>query len=154
MKTYLNQQNLADKLGVTVTTVKNWRRKGCPFKKDGHSVFFDTSTVMNWREDYEKNKLQNSPEYASARARLEQAKAGIAELEFKEKAGELIAKKQVQKEAEDLYRGYRDKMLNVVIRATKKLLGETNEFKFRQVLKGEIEAATKRTYISINGQKL
>ena len=70
-----------------------------------------------------------------SKARREQAKASLAELELAEKAGELITVAQVKKEAETLYRTYRDGMLNVVVRATKKLLGETNEFKFRNVLK-------------------
>lgn len=80
-------------------------------------------------------------EYNKAKARRETSKADLAELEFKEKAGLLISVESVKKEAEDLYRAFRDQMLNVTIRATKKLLGETDEFKFRKVLKAEIENA-------------
>lgn len=83
-------------------------------------------------------------EYNKAKARREKSKADLAELEFKEKAGLLVSVEQVEREAEDLYRRYRDQMLNVVIRATKKLLGETSEFKFRKVLKVEIENAIKK----------
>ncbi len=83
-------------------------------------------------------------EFNKAKARREKSKADLAELEYDEKAGLLISIETVKKEAEDLYRAYRDQMLNVVIRATKKLLGETNEFKFRKVLKTEIENAIKK----------
>jgi hypothetical protein len=83
-------------------------------------------------------------EFNKAKARREKSKADLAELEYKEKAGLLISVDTVQREAEDLYRRYRDQMLNVVIRATKKLLGEDNEFKFRKVLKIEIENAIKK----------
>jgi hypothetical protein len=79
-----------------------------------------------------------------AKARREKAKADLAELEYLERAGKVVSVAQVQKEAMDLYRGYRDQMLNVVIRATKKLLGESNEFKFRKILKKEIEEAIKQ----------
>ncbi len=76
--------------------------------------------------------------YQESRARREKAKASLAELELAEKAEKLVAIEQVEKEAEDLYMKYRDRMLNVVIRATKKLLGETNEFKFRKTLKKKL----------------
>ena len=82
--------------------------------------------------------------FNQAKAKREKFKANLAELEYQEKAGLLVEVSQVKKEGEDLYRRYRDQMLNVVIRATKKLLGETNEFKFRTVLKKEIESAIKR----------
>lgn len=83
-------------------------------------------------------------EYNKAKARREKSKADLAELEYSEKAGLLISVDTVKREAEDLYRQYRDQMLNVVIRATKKLLGETNEFNFRKILKVEIENAIKK----------
>ncbi len=82
--------------------------------------------------------------FNAAKAKRETFKANMAELEFKEKEGALIDVKQMEKEANDLYRRFRDQMLNVVIRATKKLLGETDEFKFRTVLKKEIESAIKK----------
>ncbi len=83
-------------------------------------------------------------EFNKAKARREKSKADLAELEYNEKAGLLISVETVEREAESLYRQYRDQMLNVVIRATKKLLGETDEFKFRKVLKIEIENAIKQ----------
>ncbi len=83
-------------------------------------------------------------EFNKAKARREKSKADLAELEYNEKAGLLISVETVKMEAESLYRQYRDQMLNVVIRATKKLLGETDEFKFRKVLKVEIENAIKK----------
>ncbi len=86
---------------------------------------------------------EHMKKFNKAKARRETSKADFAELELQEKLKTLISVDQVEKEAEDLYRKYRDQMLNVVIRATKKLLGEDNEFKFRKVLKKEIEDAIK-----------
>lgn len=82
-------------------------------------------------------------EFNKAKARREKAKADLAVLEYNERAGKLIDIEKMEREAETLYRQYRDQMLNVVIRATKKLLGETDEFKFRRILKAEIESAIK-----------
>ncbi len=88
--------------------------------------------------------LNDATSFNEAKAKRERFKANLAELEYQEKAGLLVAKEQVEREGEDLYRRYRDQMLNVAIRATKKLLGETNEFKFRSILKKEIESAIKK----------
>ncbi len=87
---------------------------------------------------------EHMKEFNKAKARRETYKADLANIELQEKISKLISVEQVQKEAEDLYRKYRDQMLNVVIRATKKLLGETSEFKFRKILKAEIESAIKQ----------
>lgn len=86
---------------------------------------------------------EHMKEFNKAKARREKSKADLAELEYKEKAGKVHDNETCGREAESLYRQYRDQMLNVVIRATKKLLGETDEFKFRKVLKAEIENAIK-----------
>ena len=88
-------------------------------------------------------ETNHTTEYNKAKARREQSKANLAELEYSEKAGLLISVVDVKREAESLYRQYRDQMLSVVIRCSKKLLGENNEFRFRKVLKLEIENAIK-----------
>jgi hypothetical protein len=88
--------------------------------------------------------INHTVEYNKAKARREKSKADLAELEYKIKAGLVIEVAVVEREAEDVYRVFRDQMLNVIIRASKKLLGETNEFKFRRVLKTEIENAIQR----------
>ena len=80
-------------------------------------------------------------EFNKAKARREKSKADLAELEYDEKAGKVHCNESCAREAEDLYRRYRDQMLNVVIRATKKLLGETNELKLRKIIKVDIETA-------------
>lgn len=113
----------------------------------------EKNVAINGNAKLAKGSTPNAPkvtsenhtlEFNKAKARREKSKADLAELEYKEKAGLLISVDQVEREAEDLYRRYRDQMLNVVIRATKKLLGETSEFKFRKVLKVEIENAIKK----------
>lgn len=83
-------------------------------------------------------------EFNKAKARREKSKADLAELEYKERAGLLISVETVEREAESLYRSLRDNILNVVIRASKKLLGETDEFRFKKILKAEIENAIKQ----------
>ncbi len=104
---------------------------------------------INGNSRLAKNKTaittdNSTAEFNKAKARREQSKANLAELEYNEKAGLLISVEDVKREAEDLYRAFRDQMLNVTVRAAKKLLGETDEFKFTKVLKAEIENAIKQ----------
>ncbi len=96
------------------------------------------------KTDTKITETNHTTEFNKAKARREKSKADLAELEYNEKAGLLISVKTVEREAESLYRQYRDQMLNVVIRASKKLLEETSEFRFRKVLKKEIENAIKK----------
>lgn len=109
----------------------------------------ESNLQINGNSRLGKNKTaitagNHTTEFNKAKARREQSKANLAELEYNEKAGLLISVADVKREAEDLYRAFRDQMLNVTIRATKKLLGETDEFKFIKVLKAEIENAIKQ----------
>ncbi len=146
---YLNQAAMAKELQISLTTLQNWKRRGCPFELEGRQVLFKVSKVKTWLEDYEKNKSQNTEEFVNARSKREKYKAALAELEYLEKADLLVPVEQIEREAEDLYQQYRDRMLNIVVRASKKLLGETNEFKFRQVLKEEIESAIKKFILKL-----
>lgn len=89
-------------------------------------------------------EVNHTLEFNKAKARREKSKADLAELEYDERANKVHSNDICAREAESLYRRYRDQMLNVVIRASKKLLGETDEFKFRKILKKEIESAIKK----------
>jgi len=105
------------------------------------NVNINGNSKLDKKAEKKVTEVNHGVEFNKAKARREKSKADLAELEYKEKAGQVINTKQVKKEAEDLYRRYRDQMLNVVVRAAKKLLGETDEFKFKAILKKEIESA-------------
>ncbi len=152
---YLNQRAMAKELGISVVALQKWRReKGCPAKAEGKQVLYDVAIVKEWAKVYRENKHGLTPEYTNARAKREEFLAKLEELKYLEKSGELLPVAQIKKEAETLYRRYRDQMLNVAIRASKKLLGEVNERRFKKILAEEIKLATKREYITINGKKL
>ena len=44
-----NRNTLAEIFGVDLTTIDAWRRRGCPFEKEGRNVTFDTAEVIQWR---------------------------------------------------------------------------------------------------------
>ncbi len=143
----------AKKRGVSYELIRRYCHEGRITLVDGKidpdiaDQELSESIQANGNSKLDKKEItvsEHMKEFNKAKARREKYKADLAELELQEKTGKLISVDQVEKEAEDLYRKYRDQMLNVVIRATKKLLGEDNEFKFRKVLKKEIEDAIKK----------
>jgi flagellar biosynthesis/type III secretory pathway protein FliH len=154
-KSLMTMKEYAAYRGVSYGLIARHVKKGNITKVDGKIDPEKADKELNSKIDAQfahKSKLKTDISndvsghlsYNLAKAKRESFKADMAELEFKVKQGKLIDVEQMEKEAEDLYRRYRDRMLNVVIRASKKLLGETNEFKFRQVLKSEIENAIKK----------
>ena len=42
----LNRSETAQKLNVSLTTLDNWRRKGCPHTKTGKQVFFEICSAQ------------------------------------------------------------------------------------------------------------
>ena len=44
-----NRNKIADIFGVDLTTIDRWKRRGCPFVKEGRNVIFETEEVINWR---------------------------------------------------------------------------------------------------------
>jgi len=82
----VNRSKLAKVLGVSLTTLDNWVRNGCPHTKQGKSVLFNPDDVQKWlseqksgsvREDILIQKLK----YQTARARREELE--VLELEKK-----------------------------------------------------------------------
>lgn len=151
-KNLMSMSAYAKKRDVSYELIRRYCKEGRITRTDGKidpdiaDKELSESIQANGNSKLDKKEVtvaEHMKEFNKAKARRETSKANLAELEYKEKVGLLISVDQVEKEAEDLYRKYRDQMLNVVIRATKKLLGETNEFKFRKVLKREIESAIK-----------
>ncbi len=82
--------------------------------------------------------------YQKARAKREYYNAKLAELEYQEKSGLLILVKDVEDEAQTLYRTFRDQMLNIPNRISSQLSAETDEAIVAKLLKKEIEIAITR----------
>lgn len=88
MNKVIRRGDLSRLLSVSLTTIDNWVRNGCPYKKKGRAVLFDLNAVKDWlshrkdggvREDILIQKLK----YQTARSRRE-------ELEVLELEGKLI----------------------------------------------------------------
>ncbi|MAW05273.1 MAG: hypothetical protein CL918_01820 [Deltaproteobacteria bacterium] len=84
------------------------------------------------------------PDYSEARAYAEQYKANLLELEFKEKAGELVKVEEVKKATYRTNRVFRDAVLNIPIRVISEIsaivgnLSKEKQHEMLQIMKREI----------------
>lgn len=95
----------------------------------------------------ERSMSANSvPEdYRTEKARLTKAQAEIAEIELAQKRGELAPVADFEKATEAIMRTIRTNMMNIPQRAVTRLLGETDETTFKDVLQDEIRQALETT---------
>ncbi len=80
-------------------------------------------------------------QYNKARAVREHYQARLAKLEFEEKTAKLIAADDVKVAAFNLFRRYRDHMLNIPDRLAAILAAESESAKCYEILAGEIRKA-------------
>jgi phage terminase Nu1 subunit (DNA packaging protein) len=82
----LNRANTAQKLNVSLTTLDDWRRKGCPHTKTGKQVFFNIGTLKTWLD----NRTSGDLDYTQERAKLTKLQAEKVTLELEQQRGNLI----------------------------------------------------------------
>ena len=87
----LNRSETAQKLDVSLTTLDNWRRKGCPHTKTGKQVFFDLNTLKKWLDHCSDRDL----DYTQERAKLTRLQAEKVALELEQQRGKLLPLKMV-----------------------------------------------------------
>ena len=80
-------------------------------------------------------------QYNKARAVREHYQARLAKLEFEEKTAQLIPADEVKVAAFNLFRRYRDHMLNIPDRLAAILAAETESAKCYEILAGEVRKA-------------
>jgi terminase small subunit / prophage DNA-packing protein len=88
MNKVIRRGELSRMLGVSLTTLDNWVRNGCPHKKEGRAVLFNLSEVQEYlshREDggVREDILVQKLKYQTARSRRE-------ELEVLQLEGKLV----------------------------------------------------------------
>ena len=82
----LNRTNTAAELDVSLTTLDYWRRKGCPYTKEGKTVFFELEELQEWLDDRSGGELN----YTQERAKLTKLQAEKVSLELDQQRGSLI----------------------------------------------------------------
>ena len=82
----LNRSETAQKLNVSLTTLDDWRRKGCPHTKTGKQVFFEITALNQWLG----NNISGKLDYTQERAKLTRLQAERATLYLEQQRGKLL----------------------------------------------------------------
>jgi hypothetical protein len=80
-------------------------------------------------------------QYTKARAIREHYQARLAKLEYQERVGELLAKDEVEAATFDMFRQFRDRLLNICDRVAAMLAAETDAGRCHDILAAEIRVA-------------
>jgi len=143
---------LAQCLGVSLPTVGQWIRKGCPYVEKGgvgKKWLFDSAEVIAWRE--EQVTLQalgdtQSLDIEEARRRKLAAEATMAELELAKRRGEVIEIDQVASVIGDDYANVRAKLLALSTKLAPQLVGVESLGECQQLIeRGVTEALEELT---------
>ena len=144
--TEVNRAQLAALFGISLPTVDNWVRAGCPFVTRGSKGIewkFDSAEVIEWRrqrdiQDATGDKQQDADEIErrTKRARMRQA-----ELELAKELGKVAPIAEFERAQAARYALIRQNVLNVPARACLRLLGCTDETEFKSVLRRELVMA-------------
>jgi hypothetical protein len=92
-------------------------------------------------QDDDDVSIFGASQYTKARAVREHYQARLAKLEFEEKAAKLIAADQVKIAAFNVFRRYRDHLLNIPDRLAALLAAESESARCHEILAGEIRKA-------------
>ena len=91
------QKNLAKVLGVSTRTVQYWDADGLPKNKQG---FYDLKMVEDWRfskkNPKEKKGTKKEKDYETEYRKF---KSKLAEMEYKEKSGQLVPARDVERDS-------------------------------------------------------
>lgn len=150
----VNRTELAATFGVSLPTVDQWVRDGCPFDQRGAGKgkpwVFDTADVAAWREararddgtDDEGADLKRHADRLKARKLM--AEAGLAELELAQKMGLVAPVAEFERAQAKVFAVIQQNVMNVVSRAALSLVGETDEVRFKEVLRRELADALEK----------
>ncbi len=105
MTKHVNRSQLAENLGVNLSTIDNWVRDGCPYisrpVRQGVGRWeFSVSAVFEWRINRERQAVLGDVvtiDEAEARRRKLAAEAGLAELELHKANGAAVAIKDQER---------------------------------------------------------
>jgi phage terminase Nu1 subunit (DNA packaging protein) len=143
----VNRAELAEINGVSMPTIDDWVKRGCPVGQRGgrgRAWQFNTAEVRNWREDdirAESSQATNATKEQLVLRKLA-AETEQAELDLAKSKDEVVPVEQLERAMIKAFGEVRAGMRNVVPgRAASRLLGETDETSFKAVLLEEIDHA-------------
>lgn len=131
-------QTVALIFGVTVRTITDWARKGCPRVKTG---WYDIGAVMEWRHtsDNTPDSLEKKKQIADIRYR--EARADMEELKQKEAIGEYISVANIEEVLKETFIQVRTTLLGIGQKTMADIYAQYPEVAFdvKHVIEREIE---------------
>lgn len=142
----LNRAGLAEHLGVSLPTIDRWGKEGMPVVQRGSrgvEWVFDLAEVIRWRVDRAaKDAASDAPDgLEEIEKRTAAAKMLKAELELAQARGDVAPIREFERAQAKAFAEVRANVMNVPQRVVIQLLGETNETRFKEVLRGELTLA-------------
>lgn len=146
----VTRQGLADIFGVSLPTIDNWVRQGCPYISKGgrgQEWQFNTAQVSKWLRDRDVEEATGGipDDLEELKLREQKAKTELTELELAQKKGEVALISEFERIWAMSMGQLRQNILGVPQRAVLQLLGETDEMAFKEKLRAEIVLALEQT---------
>ena len=143
---HVNKVELSDIFGVAMPTIDDWVRRGCPVVErgaKGKSWVFNTADVRAWREDDVRRDAASDEDTTveELKRRKLRAETVAAELELAISKGEVAPLDQMERGVVRAFEEVKAAMRNVPSRASRMIVGETDETRIRTVLLAEIDQA-------------
>ena len=133
----LNRSETAQKLNVALSTLDDWRRKGCPHTKTGKQVFFNLDDLNAWLN----NKSGSELDYTQERAKLTRLQAEKVTLELEQQRGNLLPLKMVIESWQGLVANARARLLALPPKVAGQVLGMESYVEVEHVIRDIIYEA-------------
>lgn len=135
---------LAEILGVALTTVDSWVRDGMPVRKRGGKGIpseYDSGEVIRWWIARELSREDKRTDLDELRGRKLELENSLRALQLEKERGTVAPLEQIERGLAKAFSEVRAHMRNIPARAVTSLIGETDETKFKAVLLAEIDQA-------------
>lgn len=139
----VNREELAETFGVSLNTVSSWIRKGCPFEqrgRQGKPWRFNTRDVSEWLREQARLEAAGDAPMDEFELKLRKLAAETAQAEL-----DLATARQQVAPIDEFERARAlenatvcANVMNVPSRVVSQLIGETDEGRFKEVLRTEL----------------
>ena len=142
----LNRSDLSAHMGVSLPTIDRWVKEGCPVVQRGRrgvEWVFDLPEVIRWwgNRCVEAASGDSPSDLAEIERRTALAKMQQAELTLAKAKGEVAPIREFERAQAKVFAEIRANIMNVPQRVVVQLLNESDETRFKQVLRSELTLA-------------
>lgn len=115
-----NRSQVAEEFGVSLVTVDDWVRKGCPHKRVGKTYVFAFADVVRWLRSRDKDR---GGSLEKERARLAREQADNMALKNAVLRGELVPRGAFESELGKVFVAFRSRVMSIPDKAAPQVVG-------------------------------